>query len=573
MDDKIIQKASQWLGESYDEKTRKQVQQMMENDHEALTDAFYTNLEFGTGGMRGKMGAGTNRMNVYTVAMATQGLANYLLKSFPNEEIGLAVAYDCRHNNLLFAKTVADVLSANGIKVYVFDGIRPTPLLSFAIRHLKCKSGIVITASHNPKEYNGYKVYWEDGAQLVSPHDKNVIDEVLNIGDISEVKRDANPSLVLSVGKEIDDIFLKECKKQVFYPDISHKEKIKIVFTPLHGTGGVLIPQILQESGYTSFYPVEEQMVEDGDFPTAESPNPEEADALTLAINKARELNADIVMATDPDADRIGLAVKDEDNNYVLLNGNQTGAIIVKYILSQWKENGLFKGKEMTVKTIVTSELLKDISQSYGVKQYDVLTGFKWIADVIRRKEGEEVFIVGLEESFGYMIGDFVRDKDAVTAALLIAEIATYCRLQHKSLFDMLLDIYIEYGFYKEGLVNIYREGKKGAEEISVMMEAFRNNPPETFAGSSVVMLKDYLKGEAFDLTTANSILLDLPKSNVLQFITADGSKISVRPSGTEPKIKFYVSVKEKLESAADYRSVNAILDQKISQIAEQLGV
>jgi len=555
------------------EETKNIIRQWITNDPKALTDAFYTNLEFGTGGMRGIMAPGINRMNVYTVAMATQGLANYLNQCFKGIKIKVAIAYDNRNNNLLFANTTSNVLTANGIHVYLFDSIRPTPELSFAIRYLKCQSGIVITASHNPKEYNGYKVYWEDGAQLVTPHDKNVISEVLKIKDITEVNMIGNEGIKQTIGAEIDKAFLDEVKKQQLQPQLKGKEKIRIVYTPLHGTGGIHIPKLLKELGYINTFEVEEQMVADGNFSATRSSNPEEATAMEKSLLLAEKVNADIVMATDPDADRIGLAIKDRNGKYLLINGNQTGALIVKYILEQWKTSGKFNGNEMTVKTIVTSELLKDISESYGVRQYDVLTGFKWIADVIRNLEDEEKFIVGLEESYGYMIGDFVRDKDSVTSAMIIAEMALAALHEGKTLYDKLLDIYIEYGFYKEGLINIHRLGKSGQEEIAEMMNTLRTNPPVSLAGEKVIEVKDYQMQKCYNLENNKEASIELPKSNVLQFITKGGSKISARPSGTEPKIKFYMSVKENLISKGAYDLVNQNLDAKIALIAKELGI
>ena len=573
IDKQIMDQVNIWLSGSYDDETKQSIRQQLTTNPNEIIDSFYKNLEFGTGGMRGKMGPGTNRMNVYTVGMATQGLANYLLKMFPNQEIAVAIAYDCRINNHLFADTTANVLSGNGIKVYLFDGMRPTPELSYAVRHLGCQSGIVITASHNPKDYNGYKVYWDDGAQLVNPHDQNVIDEVLAINSINEVKSEGNADLIYSIGKDIDVAYLAEVAAQALNPNVEGKEKVKIVFTPLHGTGGVLTPQFLIDLGYTNTVVVEEQMVPDGNFPTAKSPNPEEPAALEMAIKKAKEVDADIVMANDPDADRIGIAVKDSNGAYVLLNGNQTGAILVKYMLESLKKQNKLRGNEITVKTIVTSELLKEISDSYDVKQYDVLTGFKWIADIVRKQEGQENFIVGLEESFGYMIGDFVRDKDSVSAALIIAEMAAVSALEGKSLFDKLMDVYLEYGFYKEGLVNIVKEGKSGAEEIVAMMNNFRKNPPKVIAGSKVSIIKDYEALIEKNLLNGMDKQIDLPQSNVLQYITEDGSKISVRPSGTEPKIKFYVSVKENLDHKKDYDKVNKLLDDKIKNVLKDLGL
>lgn len=573
IDKKIMARVNKWLDGNYDENFKDEIRELLKNNTDKLVDSFYKDLEFGTGGMRGIMGAGTNRMNIYTIGMATQGLCNYLKMKFPKQQIKLAIAYDCRHNNTLFAKTTADVCSANGIKVYLFDGMRPTPELSFALRYLNCQSGIVITASHNPKEYNGYKVYWDDGAQLVTPHDKNVIDEVQKINDISDVKFDGNDELIEIIGDEIDIEFLKEVKKQLLSDELENKDKIKIVFTPLHGTGAVMVPRALKENGYKNTFVVEEQMIADGDFPTAKSPNPEEPAALEMAITKAKKLDADIVMATDPDADRIGIAVKDQNNEYLLLNGNQTGAIIMEYILSKWKEKNLLKGNEFTVKTIVTSELIKDISDYFKILQFDTLTGFKWIADAIRKNENSKIFIVGLEESFGYMIGDFVRDKDSVTAALIIAEIAANAEKEGKTLFDKLIDVYLKYGFYFESLFSIYKHGKSGAEEITKMMIKFRNYPPTEIAGSKVVAIKDYLKLKEFDLKTNSEKTMDIPKSNVLQFFTKDGSKISVRPSGTEPKIKFYFSVNSKLERREDYDLLCSELHAKIEKIKTSLGL
>lgn len=573
IDNNIIQKAKQWLNGPYDEQTKNIIREWMANDTKALTDAFYTTLEFGTGGMRGIMAPGTNRMNVYTVAMATQGLANYLNVCFNNQEIKVAIAFDNRNNNLLFANTTANVLTANGIHVYVFDNIRPTPELSFTIRHLKCQSGIVITASHNPKEYNGYKVYWEDGAQLVAPHDKNVIAEVLKIKDITEVKMNGNDLFRHIIGKEVDEAFLHEVKKQQLQPGLTGKENIRIVYTPLHGTGGVFIPELLRELGYTNTFEVEEQMVSDGNFSATRSSNPEEAAAMEKSLELAKKLDADIVMATDPDADRIGLAIKNNKGEYLLINGNQTGALIVSYILEKWKKGGRLTGNEMTVKTIVTSELLNDISRSFGVKQYDVLTGFKWIANVIRNLEGKEKFVVGLEESYGYMIGDFVRDKDSVTSAVIIAEMALAAFHEGKTLFDKLIDIYIEYGFYKEGLINIHRPGKSGQEEIAEMMNKLRSNPPQSLSGENVIEIKDYQFQKCYNLLSHTEHTIDLPKSNVLQFVTDKGSKISARPSGTEPKIKFYMSVKAQLDSVTEYDVVNTKLDTKIAKIAEELKI
>jgi phosphoglucomutase len=573
-DPAILEKAHQWLDSKFDEETRKQVRNMIDNDPVALTDAFYRSLEFGTGGMRGKMAPGTNRMNVYTVGMATQGLANYLKKMFTGmNSIRVVISYDSRINNKLFANTVADVLSANGIKVFIFESLRPTPELSFAIRQMCCQSGIMVTASHNPKEYNGYKVYWNDGGQLVPPHDNNVIAEVEKIAGINDVKFEGNPDLIETIYESMDHMFLLEVKKLLFLPELTTKDKISIVYTPLHGTGGRLIPKALQSFGYTNLHLVEEQMIEDGNFPTAKSPNPEEAVALELAIMKAKKVNADLVMATDPDADRIGIAIKDDLENYILLNGNQTGALLMDYVLGKWKEKNQIRENNFVVTTIVTSEIMKAIAGAYNVKIYDVLTGFKWIADVIRVKEGKEKYIIGLEESYGYMISDFVRDKDSVSAAVLIAEIAAEAASNNKGVFDLLIDVYLKYGFYKEGLISINKEGKSGAEEISKMMSDYRKNPPAEIDHKKVVRIMDYDHLISKDLLTGKTTKIDLPASNVLQFFTEDGSKISVRPSGTEPKIKFYFSVKEHLASKSDYAVVNKKLDEKIENMMKSLGL
>lgn len=569
----ILEKALKWLDGPYDEETKATIRNWMENDPKTLTDAFYTNLEFGTGGMRGIMAPGTNRMNIYTIAMATQGLANYLRQCFPGQEIKVAIAYDNRNNNLLFAGTTADVLTSNDIHVYMFNNIRPTPELSFAVRYLKCQCGIVITASHNPREYNGYKVYWDDGAQLVPPHDKNVIREVLKIEDITEVRMKGNQALMHYIDPDVDHAFLKQVKQQQLNPELTGRENIRIVYTPLHGTGGVFIPDLLRELGYSNVYEVHEQMIPDGNFSATKSSNPEEAAAMEKSLELAQKINADLILATDPDADRIGIAIKDKFGKYLLLNGNQTGALIVKYILDQWKERGMLTGHEMTVKTIVTSELLKDISLSYGVKQYDVLTGFKWIAEIIRKKEGKEKFIVGLEESYGYMIGDFVRDKDSVTAAVIVAEMTLKAFHEGKTLFDKLMEIFMEYGIYKEGLINIHRPGKSGQDEIIGMMNKLRSEPPKQLAGEKVVEIKDYLSQRCINLVSNTETVIELPKSNVLQFFTDKGSKISARPSGTEPKIKFYFSVREKLEFLSEYDEINNRLEQKIKKIAEDLNL
>lgn len=567
--------AQQWLDSNIDNETRKSITHMMENDEKELVECFYKVLEFGTGGLRGIMGTGTNRMNIYTVGMATQGLCNYLLKEFSDrDEISVAIAYDCRNNSPLFAKTTANICSANGIKAYLFEGLRPTPELSFAIRELKCQSGVVITASHNPKEYNGYKAYWEDGGQIINPHDINIVNEVKNIASINDVKFDGDESLIQIIGKEIDEKFLKMSVSKALNVDLIEKHSdLRIVYTPIHGTGVYLVPAALKRLGFKSIYNVPEQDVVSGDFPTVVSPNPEESAALDLALKKADEVGADLVMATDPDADRVGVAVRDNRGKLVLLNGNQTAVLLTYYLLSQWSAKGLLQGKEVMGKTVVTSELVADIFKHYDVKYFDVLTGFKFIADMIRRYEDEYTFIGGGEESYGFMIGDFVRDKDAITSCSMLAEIAVWAKEQGKSMFELLLDIYQEYSFYKEGLVSVYRQGKEGSEQIAVMMENFRTRPPKTIDNSDVLFIKDYNSQISFNVKNNSEEKIDLPKSNVLQFITENGTKISVRPSGTEPKIKFYFSVRAELNNRNDYEKVNKSLDSRIEAIKSELNL
>lgn len=575
IDTAVLAKAQSWLDGNYDQETKKEIKDMMENNPTELVDSFYRDLEFGTGGLRGIMGAGTNRMNKYTVGMATQGLANYLLKSFDDqEEVSLAIAYDCRNNNTFFAKITSDVLTANGIRVYLFDDLRPTPELSFAIRHLDCDSGIVITASHNPKEYNGYKVYWNDGAQLVSPHDTNVIDEVKKITSIDDVKFDGNPDLLEMIGEEIDEIYTDLIQHESISPEIIDRQsELKIVYTPIHGTGVTLAPLALQKFGFNNIFNVPEQDVVDGNFPTVVSPNPEESEALSMALKRAEEVGADLVMATDPDADRVGIAVRKPNKEFVLLNGNQTAALLYKYILSARQERGLMDGNEYHVKTIVTSELLNDIADTYKVDGYDVLTGFKFIADIIQQLEGEKKFVVGGEESYGYLIGDFVRDKDAISACAFIAETAAWAADQDKTLYEMLIDIYLEYGFYYETLKSIVRKGKAGAEEIQEMMDNYRINPPTVINGSPIADIKDYQLQLHKNIKEDTEKAIDLPKSNVIQFFTEDGSKITMRPSGTEPKIKFYFGVKDELKKAKDFDKVETQLKAKIEAIVKDLGI
>ena len=573
IDPNVLDKANSWLNGAYDEETKQAVREMMENDPQELTEAFYRDLEFGTGGLRGIMGVGSNRMNKYTVGMATQGFSNYLKANFPDRQVQVVVAHDSRNNSRFFAQVTANVLSANGIKVYLFDDLRPTPELSFAIRHLQCQGGIMITASHNPKEYNGYKAYWEDGGQLISPHDKNVIAEVKKISGVEDIDFNGNPALIETIGNEVDEVYLKKVKELSLSPEVIERQKdFSIVYTPLHGTGIKLVPDSLKNFGFANVHIVEEQAVPDGNFPTVVSPNPEEPAALELAIQKAKAIGADLVMATDPDGDRVGIAVRNGDD-FVLLNGNQAASLLINYLLTKWSENGKLTGKEFIVKTIVTSELLFDLAEKYKVEHYDVLTGFKYIADIIKRFEGEKTFIGGGEESYGYLVGDFVRDKDAVISCSMIAETAAWAADQNTSLYEMLKELYVEFGFYKEKLVSIVRKGKAGAEEIQKIMDDFRAHPPKALGGSKVVRIKDYQSSTDHDLVSGAISPIDLPKSNVLQFFTENGSKVSVRPSGTEPKIKFYFGMKAPLERKEDFDKVNRVLEEKIEGIIKELGL
>ena len=561
-----------WLEGGYDSETKKTIQQLLDqNKEQELTDAFYKDLEFGTGGLRGIMGTGSNRMNKYTVGKATQGLANYLKKSF-NDSISVAIAYDSRNNSSYFADIVANIFSANDIQVYLFEELRPTPELSFAIRHFGCKSGVVLTASHNPKEYNGYKAYWEDGAQVIAPHDKNIIDEVNAITDVINIKFDGKPQLIKKIGHEVDEAYLQAIKELSVNPDVIKRQRdLSIVFSPIHGTGVTVVPSVLEKFGFENVHVVEKQATPDGNFPTVVYPNPEEAEALSIALNKAKELNADLVLATDPDADRVGIAVKNHQGDFQLLNGNQTGALLVYYMLQSWKDQQQYKGNEFIVKTIVTTELIAQLAKHFNVEYYDTLTGFKFIAGLIRDLEGKKQFIVGGEESYGYLVGDSVRDKDAVASCAFIAEMVAYAKDQGQSAFDLLLDLYIQFGFYKESLISITKKGKSGAEEIQAMMETFRKNPPKELAGSKVVKMIDYSSSESWDLNTNQKTSVDFPSSNVLQFFTEDGSKISARPSGTEPKIKFYFGVKAELIDKNQYDEVNTKLDNKIEKIIDDL--
>lgn len=569
------EKAMAWLAPSYDSATQTEVKTMLDNpDKTELIEAFYKDLEFGTGGLRGIMGTGSNRMNIYTVGAATQGLANYLNKCFAGKQPSVVVGHDCRNNSRKFAEITADVFSANGIKVYLFEDMRPTPEISFAIRHLGCQSGVMVTASHNPKEYNGYKAYWEDGAQVLAPHDTAIIDEVNKIKSAADIKFAGDKSLITILGKEMDDEYLRCVKTISIDPQVIARQKdLKIVYTPIHGTGMMLIPQSLRLWGFENVHCVKEQMVRSGDFPTVVSPNPENAEALTLAIKLAKEIDADIVMASDPDADRVGMACKDSKGEWVLINGNQTCLLFLYYIIKNRIAMDKMKGNEFIVKTIVTTELIKTVADKYGVEMFDCYTGFKWIAREIRIHEGKKQYIGGGEESYGFMAQDFVRDKDSVSACCLLAEICAWAKDQGKTLFDVLMDIYVEVGFSLETSVNVVKPGKSGADEIKAMMENYRNNPPRTLGGSPVVLTKDYKTLKATD-ANGNVTALDMPDtSNVLQFFTADGSKVSVRPSGTEPKIKFYMEISGTMKCAGCYEAANKTAQEKAELMKKDLGI
>ncbi|MBO6794388.1 MAG: phospho-sugar mutase [Balneolaceae bacterium] len=570
----VEEKINQWLDGGYDEETKSEIRSMLVNEaYTELTDAFYKDLEFGTGGLRGIMGVGSNRVNKYTFGMATQGLSNFLKNEYPNQEIKVAIAHDCRNNSDTLAKVVADVFSANGIKVYFFDGLRPTPELSYAIRELNCQSGVVLTASHNPKEYNGFKAYGSDGGQFVSPYDKMVMQEVQKIASVEEIKFEGNPDLIETIGEEIDKKYFDELVKLSVSQDaIQRQNDLSIVFSPIHGTGIMAIPA-LKAYGFTNVNVVEEQMVIDGNFPTVVYPNPEEEDALSMAMAKAKELDAELVMATDPDADRVGIAVKDDKGEWMLFNGNMTGTLIINYMLTAWKKAGKLTGNEYIVKTIVTSYLIDRIAASYGVECFNTLTGFKYIGELITDLKGKKTFIAGGEESYGYLIGEHVRDKDAIVSAVIIAEMAAYYKDQGSSLFEALLDMYVEHGFFREKLISVTKKGKEGAEEIQQMMADFRANPPKMLGGSPVTVLKDYQTQTVHFQDTGKTESTNLPASNVLQFITEDGSIVSARPSGTEPKIKFYCSVNGELSSREDYPVQAEKLDQKITVLLKDLGV
>ena len=571
MQQTIETNVQKWLTGNYDEATKAGIKKMQQEDPEALADSFYQNLEFGTGGLRGIMGIGTNRMNKYTVGMATQGYANYLLQCF-GENISVAIAYDCRNNSPEFADITANVFAANGIKVYLFESLRPTPELSFAIRHYGCKGGVVCTASHNPKEYNGYKAYWDDGAQMVPPHDKNVIKEVEKIASADDVKWTGGEQHIISIGKETDALYLEMVKGLSINPDVCEKQHdLKIVYTPIHGTGIMIVPDALKKFGFTNVHIVKEQSTPDGNFPTVEYPNPEEKETMSMGLANAKALDADILLGTDPDADRVGIGVKNDKGEWILMNGNQTALLAFSYIIEARKEKGLAQPNDMVIKTIVTTDMIDKVADRNGVACYNVLTGFKWISSLIKDKEGKENYTVGGEESFGLMIGDKIRDKDAVSAVALICEMAAFEKNKGRSLFDKLVVLYVEYGFYKESLISITKKGMNGAAEIAAMMETYRKNPPKNIAGAAVEKLFDYELQTGKNLQTGEEWAIDLPKSNVLQFELADGTKISARPSGTEPKIKFYFSVNEPLMSPSKFHDTEMRLDARIENIIAEM--
>jgi phosphoglucomutase len=562
-----------WLEGNYEQSSKDEILRLQNDNPTDLEDAFYRNLEFGTGGLRGIMGIGTNRINKYTIGMATQGYANYLKQCFGND-VSVAVAHDCRNNSRTFAEITANVFAANGIKVYLFESLRPTPELSYAIRHYACKGGVVCTASHNPKEYNGYKAYWDDGAQMVPPHDKNVIVEVEKIANVDDVKWSGGDQNITIIGKEMDAAYLDMVKGLSVYPDVcAAQHDLKIVYTPIHGSGIMLVPDALKMFGFTNVHIVEAQATPDGNFPTVNYPNPEEQETMSMGLAQAKALNADILLGTDPDADRVGIGVKNDKGEWILMNGNQTALLAFNYMIEARKAKGIAQPNDMVVKTIVTTDMIDAIAKRNGVSCYNVLTGFKWIASLIKEKEGKENYIVGGEESFGLMIGDKIRDKDAVSAVALICEMAAYEKNKGRSLFEKLIDMYVEYGFYKEHLVSITKKGMNGVAEIAAMMEGYRNNPPLTLNGTAVKNLFDYELQKGKNLQTGEEWTIDLPKSNVLQFELADGTKISARPSGTEPKIKFYFSVNEPLESAAKFHETEKVLDDKIAGIIKEMGL
>jgi phosphoglucomutase len=571
MEANTLKKINDWLSGNYDQSVKDEITALQKNNPGELEDAFYRNLEFGTGGLRGIMGVGTNRMNKYTVGMATQGFANYLKQSF-GENVSVAIAHDCRNNGRFFAETTANIFAANGIKVYLFESLRPTPELSFAIRKLGCQAGVVLTASHNPKEYNGYKAYWNDGAQLVPPHDKNVIVEVEKIKSVDEVKWTGGEANITALGKEMDEAYLDMVKTLSVYPDVcAAQHDLKIVYTPIHGTGITLVPAILQRFGFTNVHVVAEQSNPDGNFPTVVYPNPEERETMGIGLKNAKEMGADILLGTDPDSDRVAIGIKNSKGEWVLMNGNQTAVLAFNYMIEARKAKGIAQANDMVIKTIVTTDMIDVIAQQNNVACYNVLTGFKWIASMIAAKEGKENYVIGGEESFGLMIGDKVRDKDAISAVALLCEMAAYEKNKGRSLYDKMIDMYLQYGLYKEDLVSITKKGMNGAAEIADMMKGYRNNPPTILDGVAVTELLDYEMQTGKNLATGKTWTIDLPKSNVLQFVLADGSKISARPSGTEPKIKFYFSVKGSISNAAAFEAAEKALDEKIARIVMEM--
>jgi phosphoglucomutase len=572
MDAAIQDKVSAWLTGNFDQATKDEIKKLQAENPNELTESFYRSLEFGTGGLRGIMGVGTNRMNKYTVGMSTQGFANYLKQTYPGGVIRIAIAHDSRNNSRFFAEIVANVMGANGIKAFLFEALRPTPELSFAIRHLGCQAGVVCTASHNPKEYNGYKAYWSDGGQLVPPHDTNVMKEVEKIASVDEVQWEGGEANVSLIGNELDEAYIKMVKSLSVYPEVIERQKdLKIVYTPIHGTGITLVPEVLKRFGFTNVTIVQEQAVPDGNFPTVVYPNPEESEAMSIGVKKAKELDAGILLGTDPDADRVGIAIKDKQGNWVLMNGNQTAVLAFNYLIEARKAKGIAQANDMVVKTIVTTDMIDNIAAKNSIKCYNVLTGFKWIAELIKEKEATENYVIGGEESYGLMIGSQLRDKDAVSAVAFLCEMAAYEKDKGKTLYDKLIDLYVQYGFFKEHLISITKKGMNGQKEIADMMETYRSNPPKVINGSAVAKLLDYELKKGKNLQTGEEWEIKLPKSNVLQFILADGTKISARPSGTEPKIKFYFSVNTKLGSVADFDKVHTELNARIDGIIKDM--
>jgi len=572
MDAAIQEKVDKWLKGNYDQATKDEILRLQKENPNELTESFYRNLEFGTGGLRGIMGVGTNRMNKYTLGMATQGFANYLKASFPDKEVRVAIAHDSRNNSRFFAETTANIFAANGIKVFLFQSLRPTPELSFAIRHLHCQGGVVCTASHNPKEYNGYKAYWDDGGQLVPPHDKNVIREVEKIAGIDAVRWGGGESNISMIGAAIDEAYIGMVRNLSVYPEVIERQhNLRIVYTPIHGTGIKLVPEVLQRFGFSNVHVVDEQATPDGNFPTVIYPNPEESEAMSIGLRKAQQIDADILLGTDPDADRVGIGVKDKKGQWVLMNGNQTATLAFNYMIEARKAKGIAAPNDMVVKTIVTTDLIDEIAWRSNISCYNVLTGFKYIAELIKEKEGRENYVIGGEESYGLMIGSQIRDKDAVSAVALLCEMAAYEKDKGRSLYDKLIDLYVEYGFYKESLISITKKGMNGQKEIAEMMSAYRRQPPVTINGSPVVQLLDYQLRKGRNLQTGEEWTLELPESNVLQFVLEDGSKISARPSGTEPKIKFYFSVHSPIANAAEYDKANAELAERINGIIRDM--